>query len=68
MGVGIFTLLTASDTHKAIEQYREGDADHLMHAVSFYLNFVNIFVRIMEIVSRFTSVSERERVREIVRV
>jgi FtsH-binding integral membrane protein len=46
--------MTAYDTHRAIEEYKAGNADHLYHAVSFYLNFLNIFVRVVEIMRRFS--------------
>lgn len=53
IGVGIFTAFTAYDTHHAITQYQSGHPDHLEAALNFYLDAVNLFVRILEILSRF---------------
>jgi FtsH-binding integral membrane protein len=51
VGLGLFSVFTAVDTHTAIAEYESGKADHLMHAVSFYLNFVNLFASLARIIS-----------------
>lgn len=51
-GIGIFSVLTAIDTHMAVNEYQSGQADHLTHAVSFYLNAVNLVLDFMRIFSR----------------
>ena len=52
VGIGVFAALTGLDTHKAIEEYQNGEADHLNHAVSFYLNAINLISYFMRIFSR----------------
>lgn len=53
IGTGIFTAFVAYDTHVAIQNYEEGDADHLGASMSMFLNFQNIFLRMLQIVSSF---------------
>jgi len=53
VGLGIFSVFTAVDTHTAIAEYEEGKADHLAHAASFYLNFLNMFTSIARILLSF---------------
>ncbi len=52
IGICIFSLLTASDTQKAIALYQEQNPDHLGCAANFYLNFINLLIRIIEILSK----------------
>jgi FtsH-binding integral membrane protein len=49
LGIGLFSAMTAYDTHQAIQMYEEANADHLQCSLSFYLNFVNILVRILQL-------------------
>ena len=51
-GVGLFSALTAYDTHRAIQVYKDKDPDHLGVATDFYLDFVNLWIRFMEIVAK----------------
>jgi len=51
-GLILFTGMTAYDTHKAIDFYEKRDPDHLGMSVSFYLDFMNILIRIMEIMAK----------------
>jgi FtsH-binding integral membrane protein len=51
IGLGLFTAFQAYDTHVAVQAFKEGNYDHLMHVVNFFLNFKNIFIRIAEILS-----------------
>jgi FtsH-binding integral membrane protein len=48
LGIGLFSAMTAYDTHQAIQMYEEANADHLQCSLSFYLNFINILVRILQ--------------------
>lgn len=48
---GIFSVLTAVDTHTAISEYEQGHSDHLWHAVGFYLNFINLLTSFARIIS-----------------
>lgn len=48
-GVALFTAMSIYDSHIARKSYQEGNADHLGCATSLYLDFINLFVRIMEI-------------------
>jgi len=53
VGIALFTGLTAFDTQRAILEYRKGRADPLENALSLYLNAINLFIRIMELMGRF---------------
>lgn len=48
-GIMLFSALTAYDTHKAIDMYKRNDPDHLGVATDMYLNFMNILIRVMEV-------------------
>jgi len=37
---------------KAVEDYQQGNYDTLTHVINFFLNFINIFRRIAEIIMR----------------
>jgi len=49
LGLGIFSLFIAYDTQLIIENYRDGDTDHISPALSLFLNIFNIFVRLLYI-------------------
>lgn len=49
-GIPLFTGLIAYDTHKAIEMYESGNPDHLGCSTQLYLDFINLFVRFIEII------------------
>lgn len=49
LGIILFTLFVAYDTHKMIQRYERKDPDHLHCAIEFYLDFLNIFIRILDI-------------------
>ena len=51
-GIVVFSGMTAYDTHVAIKMYKDGIPDHLECATQLYLNFVNILIRFIEILSR----------------
>ncbi len=51
-GIPLFTGLIAYDTYKAIQMYREGEPDHLVCSVDLYLSFINLFVRLVEIIAK----------------
>ncbi len=51
-GLGIFTCLVATDTHIAMREYKNGNPDHLEVSYMFYTDFMNILIRIMEIMAR----------------
>lgn len=53
IGTGIFTAFVAFDTHVAIKDYEEGNADHLGASMSMFLNFQNIFIRMLQMVKGF---------------
>ena len=52
IGIGLFTGYQAFDTHKAIQSFKEGKYDHLDHALSFFLNIQNLFIRYLEILAK----------------
>jgi FtsH-binding integral membrane protein len=51
-GIAIFTALTAYDTHAAISDYSTKKPEHLEAAINFYLNAINLFLRILKLISR----------------
>ena len=51
-GLGIFTCLVAADTHVAMREYKNGNPDHLETSYMFYGDFMNILIRIMDIMAR----------------
>lgn len=53
LGTALFTGFVAYDTHVAVKNYEDGNADHLGASLSMFLNFQNIFLRMLEIVSSF---------------
>jgi len=48
-GLILFTGITAYDVHQAVQRYQSGNADHLLTAVEFYLDFCNFFIRFLHI-------------------
>ncbi len=54
LGIPLFTGFIAYDTHKAVQ---ERNPDHLVCAVELYLDFINIFIRFVEIIGK----SQRDR-------
>jgi FtsH-binding integral membrane protein len=53
VGILLFAGLIGYDTHVAINQYENGNADHLGMSIQMLLNFWNILLRIMQIMSNF---------------
>ena len=51
-GVPLFTGFIAYDTHVAIAMYNKGNADHLGCSAQLYLDFINILIRLMEILAK----------------
>jgi FtsH-binding integral membrane protein len=49
LGLGIFSLFVAYDTQQIIENFREGDTDHISPALNLFLDIINIFVRLLHI-------------------
>lgn len=52
-GILLFMGMIGYDTHVAIKEYELGNADHLVVSVQMLLNFWNILVRVMQIMSQF---------------
>jgi len=50
-GVALFTIYNMYDTHVMIKDFEEGKINHVLHACKYSLNFINIFVRILEILA-----------------
>jgi len=51
-GIPLFAGFVAYDTHKAIELYNQKDPDHLGCSLNLYLDFMNILVRMIEIMAK----------------
>ena len=54
-GLPLFTGLIAYDTHMAIEMYKDKNPDHLGCSLQLYLDFVNVLVRMIEIMAKIKS-------------
>lgn len=52
LGIALFSIFIAYDTHVAIKMYEEQQADHLGMSIQFLLDFWNILVRIVSILSQ----------------
>ena len=59
-GIPLFTGLVAYDTHKSIDKYQSGDPDHLGCSTELYLDFINLFVRFMEIVAKIQNANKND--------
>lgn len=55
LGLAIFTGFVAYDTHLAMSMYESGYADHLLCGLNIALDFWNILIRVMQILSIFSS-------------
>jgi FtsH-binding integral membrane protein len=55
MGIALFSGLTAFTSEQAIEDYKSGHANALLTATSLYLNGVNIFIRILDLLIKSNS-------------
>lgn len=51
-GVPLFAGFIAYDTHKAIEMYSQKNPDHLGCSIHLYLDFMNILIRMIEILHK----------------
>lgn len=51
-GLALFSVMIASDTQTMIERARCGEGDYVGDALSMFMNLLNIFIRIMQIMSR----------------
>jgi len=51
-GLALFSVMVAADTQAMIERARCGAVDHIQDAMSMFLNVINIFVRIMQIMGK----------------
>jgi FtsH-binding integral membrane protein len=59
-GIPLFTGLIALDTKKAIEKYQDGEPDHLGCSTELYLDFMNLFIRFIEIISKIQKASKSD--------
>lgn len=50
-GIPLFACFVAYDTHKAIEMYKQKDPDHLGCSIQLYLDFTNLLIRMIEIIT-----------------
>lgn len=51
IGIAIFTAMTAYDTHVAINSHDTGRPDHLQSVLAFYLDFMNLFLSILQLLN-----------------
>jgi len=48
-GLALFSLFIAYDTQKMIEDFKDGQTDHVAPALGMFLNLLNIFIRLLTI-------------------
>eukprot|EP01012_Entosiphon_sulcatum_P050252 TRINITY_DN6903_c0_g1_i1.p2 TRINITY_DN6903_c0_g1~~TRINITY_DN6903_c0_g1_i1.p2 ORF type:complete len:340 (-),score=57.49 TRINITY_DN6903_c0_g1_i1:1377-2333(-) len=53
-GVAIFSAFVGYDMHVAMEEYKQGRADHLAHSMNMFINIINIFQDILRILLMFS--------------
>ena len=46
-GLALFTVYVAYDTQMVLDDYKNGEADAVQHSLQLFLNFVNIFKRVL---------------------
>lgn len=51
-GLALFTAMSIYDVHAARKMYEAREADHLGCAANLYLDFINILIRVMEIMAK----------------
>jgi FtsH-binding integral membrane protein len=51
-GILLFVLITAYDTYKAMKMHKNMNPDYIKCAVDFCLDFLNLFVRIIELLPK----------------
>lgn len=51
-GIPLFAGFIAYDTHMAIRMYKSGNPDHIGCSTQLYLDFINILIRIIEIMAK----------------
>lgn len=59
-GIPLFTGLIALDTKKAIEKYQDGEPDHLGCSTELYLDFMNLFIRFVEIIAKIQKANKSD--------
>ncbi|AYV86975.1 MAG: inhibitor of apoptosis-promoting Bax1 protein [Sylvanvirus sp.] len=52
IGIALFSAITAYDVHNAIDTYKNKDADHIGITTDIFLDFMNILVRFLHILSK----------------
>jgi len=52
LGIALFSAFQAYDTQTAVEAYKNGNYDHLNQVIKFFLNFTNLFVRVLQALNR----------------
>ena len=57
-GLLLFVGLSIYDSHKAIKMYKENQPDHIICAVTLYLDFMNILIRVMEIMKDVKKIND----------
>jgi FtsH-binding integral membrane protein len=48
-GLALFSIFIATDTQSMIERARCGDTDHVQDATSMFMNVLNVFIRLLQI-------------------
>ena len=57
----IFSAYVAFDTQLIIARYQEGDRDYIMHAQTLFVDFVQLFIRILAILNDKENDKRRKR-------
>ena len=52
LGIGLFSLFNAYDTQVMLNSYEQRKLDPMGHSINYTLNFINIFIRVLEILAK----------------
>mmetsp|Transcript_3649 Transcript_3649/g.9098 ORF Transcript_3649/g.9098 Transcript_3649/m.9098 type:complete len:244 (-) Transcript_3649:162-893(-) len=61
LGLGIFMAYVVFDTQVIVEKASRGDADHVVHALGLFQDFIAIFIRLVIILTKKEQDKEQKR-------
>lgn len=50
--LGVFSLFVSYDTQAMVQSAKQGDKDHVTHSLNMFLNLINIFISLLEILRK----------------
>jgi len=61
LGIGTFAACTAYDVHSAVESFRRGQPNYMFHACSFYTDFINLLLKVMNLFIKYDEYRNKRR-------